>query len=222
MPVCLCVLCVCVCGLCLCLFLCAPLGLPTLPHDPPTMWTGTELLSAHIRQEDSRTTHNTRSPAAIRSQGKRRQSGKRYTGHHHHHHPPSSSHCDSGKCHHAASSLALPILRAPLVADAPHVYLQNLEWVHRYNTKVPFLTRLTPPLLSSGTFHCVRAHLYFESGPPCPSSSPLCGHCLRGTAVPAQPSLVQPCLALPCPAMPLHALVLETSHPCSLCTSDWT
>lgn len=150
MPVCLCVLCVCVCGLCLCLFLCAPLGLPTLPHDPLPMWTGTELLSAHIRQEDSRTTHNTRSPAAIRRQGKRRQSGKRYTGHHHHHHPPSSSHCDSGKCHHAASSLALPILRAPLVADAPHVYLQNLEWVHRYNTKVPFLTRPTPPFSPPG------------------------------------------------------------------------
>lgn len=41
---------------------------------------------------------------------------------HHHHHHPSSFHCDSEKCHFAASSLALPILRAPLVADASHAH----------------------------------------------------------------------------------------------------
>lgn len=87
--------CVCVCACaracaCLYLFLCVPLGLPTLPHDPPPMWTGTELLSARIRQEDGRqhTAHNT-----FRRHGKKEADRKRHPRHHHH--PSSSFHCDS-------------------------------------------------------------------------------------------------------------------------------
>lgn len=52
----------------------------------------------------------------------------------------------------AASSLALPILRAALVADAPHVYFQYLARVHRYNTKVLVSLGSHPSPLPRGLF----------------------------------------------------------------------
>lgn len=150
-------------GLCLCLcllLLCVPPGLPTLPHDPPPMWTETELLSAHIRQDSRQHTTHTHRHVRTTQLGDRGKGGSQETTQ-----ETSSSSTtiiiplQLWKCYFAASSLVLPILRAPLVADAPHVYFQYLAWVHRYNTKV--LSSLgSPPLPPSpGSFHCVRAIL---------------------------------------------------------------
>lgn len=203
--------CVPVCLVCLCLwpvpvpvFVCASGLTHTAPRPTYHVDGDGVAVRAHQTRRQQNNTHHTRSPAAIRRRGKRRQSGKRYTGHHHHHHhhPQSSSHCDSGKCDHAASSLALPILRAPLVADAPHVYLQNLEWVHRYNTKVPFLTRLTPPPSVLRDFPLCTSPSLLRVWSPLPfiiSSLRTLSTRYRSTFA------AQSSPALPRPALPCHA-----------------
>lgn len=83
-----------------------------------------------------------------------------------HHHQPSSFYCDSEKCHFAASSLALPILRAPLVADASHAHYRYHclgTWIQLKSSSPSLGTHPSPHPLSS---HCVRALSTPQSGPP--------------------------------------------------------
>lgn len=69
----------------------APLGSSTLPHDPPTMWTGTELLSAHGRQANKTyTLAHTPSPTRVRRDGAGTKGTARDTPDRGHHHRTSS------------------------------------------------------------------------------------------------------------------------------------
>lgn len=150
------------------------------PHCPTTHLPCGRGRSCCPHASDKKTADNTQHTTHLGDMGNRRQTGKDTQDiiiiHHHH----STA---TPKCHFAASSLALPILRAPLVADAPHVYFQYLARVHRYNTKVLVSLGSHPSPLPR-FFSLCTSDLDSQSGPPCPSSSPLCGHCPRGTTVP--------------------------------------
>lgn len=183
------------------------------------MWTGTESLSAHIR--DQRTANGRRQAAYNRWHALGEDETRKDTQdiNHHHHHHPSSFHCDSEKCHFAASSLALPILRAPLVADASHAHYRYHSLgtsIQHKSSSSSLGTHPSPHPLSS---HCVRALSTPQSGPPVLQLR----FCLRALSTRYRCTYVsQSSPALPCPALPFDVLVLETLHPCSLCPSDLT
>ena len=160
------------------------------------------MLSAHIGHHHKHTHTHThthrerereREHLGDRGKGDGRQDPKTSTTTHHHS-------LWLWKCHFAASSLALPILRAPLVADAPHAYHSALPGYIDTTQKASPHSAHTP-LPSSLVFSLCTSHLDSQPGPPALHHLPLCRHCLRGTAVPGWSSLVQPCLA-PCPVRP--------------------